>query len=138
MALIGKAQLIDALRRLGELAQARGETVELLLLGGGIMVLVFEMRQSTRDLDVVVLSPEAAKVRHLSALVAGELGWPADWLNDAAKGFLVGPLDGPVVHASPGVKVRRPSFEQLLAMKLSAWRDEVDIADARRILQCVA
>jgi hypothetical protein len=30
--------------------------------------------------------------------------------------------------------VRRPSLEQLLAMKLSAWRDDVDIADARRLL----
>jgi hypothetical protein len=30
--------------------------------------------------------------------------------------------------------VRRPSIEQLLAMKLCAWRDDVDIDDARRLL----
>ncbi len=28
----------------------------------------------------------------------------------------------------------RPVTEQLLAMKLCAWRDDVDIADARRLL----
>jgi len=30
--------------------------------------------------------------------------------------------------------VRRPSIAQLLAMKLSAWRDDGHIADARRLL----
>ena len=29
-------------------------------------------------------------------------------------------------------------MEQMLAMKLSAWRDDVDIADARRLLQELA
>jgi hypothetical protein len=28
-----------------------------------------------------------------------------------------------------------PSVSQLLAMKLSAWRDDVDINDARRLLE---
>ena len=34
-----------------------------------------------------------------------------------------------------GIEVRRLSIEQLLAMKLSAWRDDIDIADARRLLE---
>jgi hypothetical protein len=29
----------------------------------------------------------------------------------------------------------KPALEQLLAMKLSAWRDDLDISDARRLLQ---
>lgn len=37
--------------------------------------------------------------------------------------------------SAPGIEVRCPSFEQLLAMKLCAWRDDVDIADARRLLK---
>ena len=51
------------------------------------------------------------------------------------KGFFSGPIDGPVIFTSPGIVVRRPSIEQLLAMKLCAWRDDVDIADAKRLLQ---
>jgi len=39
------------------------------------------------------------------------------------------------VLASPGILVKTASVEQLLAMKLSAWRDDVDIADATRLLQ---
>ncbi|MCI0552546.1 MAG: hypothetical protein L0287_16470 [Anaerolineae bacterium] len=39
---------------------------------------------------------------------------------------------------APGITVRAPSLEQLLARKLSAWRDDLDISDARRLLQEVA
>jgi hypothetical protein len=73
-------------------------------------------------------------VREISNAVAQERDLPADWLNDAAKGFLIGQTSGPVVFTAPGIVVRRPSFEQLLAMKLCAWRDDVDISDARRLL----
>ena len=136
MGTIGRQDLIDALTRLGELAAARGTRLDLLLHGGGIMVLVFDARQATRDLDVVVLPPsDATTVRALAATVAAERGWPDDWLNDGAKGFLVGLSAGPVIFSAPGIEVRRPAFEQLLAMKLCAWRDDVDIADARRLLQ---
>jgi hypothetical protein len=37
--------------------------------------------------------------------------------------------------SAPGIEVRSPAIAQLLAMKLSAWRDDVDGADARRLLQ---
>ena len=135
MATITKHEAVIALRRLGELAAATGETVELLLLGGGAMVLRFDARQSTRDLDVVILAPaNSALVRSWAAEVAVELSWPENWLNDAVKGFVVGSSVGQQVFASTGINVLVPSVEQLLGMKLCAWRDDVDISDARRLL----
>ncbi len=136
MATIGKQDLIAALTRLGELAAAQGMKLDLLLLGGGVMVLAFGTRQATRDVDVVVLPPsKPSAVRELAATVAAERGWPDDWLNDAAKGYMVKLSSGPVVFSAPGIDVRCPAWEQLLAMKLCAWRDDVDIADARRLLE---
>jgi len=136
MATIDKQSILAALTRLGELAAARSQQLDLLLLGGGVMVIVFAARDATRDLDVVILSPpNKAQVRELVALVAEENHWPADWLNDAAKGYLTGAAGGPIIFQSRGLVVRRPAIEQLLAMKLCAWRDDVDIADARRLLQ---
>lgn len=38
----------------------------------------------------------------------------------------------------PGIVIKSPAIAQLLAMKLSAWRDDVDIEDARRLLQALA
>jgi hypothetical protein len=136
MALLTKQNLIDAFTQLGALAQVNAETVELLLLGGSVMVFVFETRPSTRDVDVVILSPNPVdRVRTFAHEVAAQRNWPDDWLNDAAKGFLIGAATGPIIFSSPGIVVRRPATEQLLAMKLSAWRDDVDIADAKRLLQ---
>ena len=139
MAIFTREEIEEGLRRLGELAQAKGLQVELTLVGGAVMVLHFDARPSTRDVDAVILLPREARiVRDLARQVAEEHDWPADWLNDGAKGYLVGISKGPLVFQAPGIEARAPAMEQLLAMKLSAWRDDVDISDARRLLQEVA
>ncbi|GAB4582095.1 MAG: hypothetical protein Fur0022_48480 [Anaerolineales bacterium] len=136
MALFDKHDILSALQRLGQLAQEQGDSIQLVLVGGAAMVLGFDARQSTHDVDAAILLPrEARKVRQLAARVAVERDWPEDWLNDAAKGYLVGVSDGGVVYTAPGIVVRLPSTAQLLAMKLSAWRDDVDISDARHLLE---
>jgi predicted nucleotidyltransferase len=129
-------EIEEGLKRLGELAQAKGLHIQLTLVGGAVMVLRFNARPSTKDIDAVILQPrEARLVRELARRVADEFEWAEDWLNDGAKGYLVGISDGPIVFQAPGIEARAPSMEQLLAMKLSAWRDDVDISDARRLLQ---
>lgn len=136
MAIITRQEITEALERLGQLAAAQGEKFELMLIGGALMVLAYGTRQSTRDVDAVIRAPrDAHMVRDLVKLVAAERGWPEDWLNDGAKGYLVGLSSGPVIFSASGIEVRSSSVAQLLAMKLSAWRDDVDIADARRLLQ---
>ena len=136
MAIFTRDEIEAGLKRLGELAQAKGLHIELTLIGGAVMVLRFDARPSTRDVDAVILSPREAKlVRDMARQVAEEYDWPEDWLNDGAKGFLVGVSDGPLVFQAPGIEARAPSTEQLLAMKLSAWRDDIDISDARRLLE---
>lgn len=139
MAKFTERDIRKGLQKLGELAVTQGVHIHLVAVGGTVMVLSFGVRQSTRDVDVVILTPpEARIVRELAARVADEYGWVPDWLNDGAKGYLRGISEGPVIFQAPGIEVQAPSFVQLLAMKLSAWRDEVDISDARRILQEVA
>jgi hypothetical protein len=136
MATFSREEIQAGLRRLGELAQDQHLEIQLTLVGGAVMVLNYQTRLSTRDVDAVILAPkEARRVRMLAKDVAEEFGWPEDWLNDGAKGYLVGISDGPVLFRAPGIVARAPSLEQLLAMKLSAWRDDVDISDARRLLQ---
>lgn len=136
MAIFSSEEIQDGLKRLGELAQAQGFNIRLTLVGGAVMVLGYQARQSTRDVDAVIIAPrEARLVRTLAKQVAEERDWPEDWLNDGAKGYLVGISDGPVLFSAPGIEARAPSLEQLLAMKLSAWRDDLDISDARRLLQ---
>lgn len=139
MATFSREEIQGGLKRLGELAQAQGLHVQLTLVGGAVMVLGYQARQSTRDVDAVILSPpEARLVRKLAKRVAEECDWPEDWLNDGAKGYLVGISEGPVLFSAPGIEARAPSLAQLLAMKLCAWRDDLDISDSRRLLQEIA
>jgi hypothetical protein len=136
MATFSRQDIVDGLKRLGELAEQQGIHIKLTLVGGAAMVLGFDARQSTRDVDVVILAPEEARlVRKLARLVADERNWPEDWLNDGAKGYMVGLSSGVLLFSAPGIEAQSPSLYQLLAMKLSAWRDDVDISDARRLLE---
>jgi hypothetical protein len=136
MATFSKSEIQNGLKRLGELAGQNDFSIQLILVGGAAMVLGFDARQSTRDVDVVILSPEEARlVRELARQVANEYDWPEDWLNDGAKGYMVGLTKGPSLFRSPGIEATAPSLSQLLAMKLCAWRDDIDIADARRLLE---
>lgn len=136
MSLINEEQIKKSLQRLGELAVENGETIELVILGGAVMVLAYQARQATHDVNAVILSPrEIRKVREMAVEVAREYHLPEDWLNDGAKGYLVGLSQGRIIFTAPGIVASSPSVTQLLAMKLSAWRDDVDISDAKRLLQ---
>ena len=55
-------------------------------------------------------------------------------MNDAAKGYVHGLALGEVLLDEPALLVRALAPHQLLAMKLCAWRDDVDIDDARLLL----
>lgn len=127
--------ILDALHALsGELERA-GEHAELGLLGGAALVLLYNAREATKDVDAVVLAGgDSAPVRAAAARVASELGLPEDWLNDAAKGYLHGIALGETIMTSGSLVVRALAPQQLLAMKLSAWRDDLDIEDARLLL----
>jgi len=100
------------------------------------MVLLFAARESTKDVDAFSVEPEAqARVTDAARLVAADLELPEDWLNDGAKGYAHGLAPGPMLLDTPALRVRTVSVEQLLAMKLSAWRDDLDVEDAKRLLQ---
>ena len=79
-------------------------------------------------------SADATSLRAASHRVALRLSLPNDWLNDGAKGYVHGLVLGKVLLTTPSLVVRTLAPQQLLAMKLSAWRDDVDIDDARLLL----
>ena len=117
MTTLDRDEIVDALKRLGELALLEGESIRLVVVGGAAMVLGYSARRSTRDVDAVFLPPpEAVLVRKRARTVASEQDLPDDWLNDGAKGFVVDYAPGPILLSDQGVEVRQPRTEQLLAM----------------------
>lgn len=123
-----------AFAALSDELQPTRQRAEIIVVGGAALVLLFGARESTKDVDAYFVKPEASVIRAAASAVASRLDLPDDWLNDAAKGYLVGVTRGDVLFDSNSLTVRAASTAQLLAMKLSAWRDAVDRADAELLL----
>ena len=127
---------MEALGLLADRLQPNEPRIDLIIVGGAAMVLLFGARDSTKDVDAFHLDLQAkSRVAEAAAKVAMDLQLPSDWLNDAAKGYVYGLSLGPVLLDRPTLRVRTLSLTQLLAMKLSAWRDDLDVEDARRLLK---
>jgi predicted nucleotidyltransferase len=120
---LSRAQITQALRRLGDLAHELKITLEVSLYGGAVFMLVYGSRDATKDVDAVVRQSEIA--RKLALKVAKELGLPEDWLNDHVKQFLAEKEAKRQLNDADfgeGLRVSVPTAAYLLAMKLRACR----------------
>jgi hypothetical protein len=123
-----RERIMAALTALGDRLTAQGVHAEIFIVGGAAIALAYSDRRLTRDIDAV-FEPKAV-VYEAAAQVGRDLGLPDGWLNDAAKGFLLGP-DGQArsIRGIPGIEVSVGSPEYLLAMKLLAMRVGEDNGD---------
>lgn len=120
---LNREALIKALRVVGELALEQGLELEICIYGGSAMLLAYDSRNATKDVDAVLNPSEAGK--KLAASAARRLDLHDDWLNDDVKQFL-----GPDPRAGrraldlgiPGLKVYVATAGYLLAMKTIACR----------------
>jgi hypothetical protein len=135
VATLTRDDIIRAWTRLGELAHAEGKSIDIVVVGGAVMAVYFQSRTSTADVDGIF--EPAPETRRWAGVVADDLGLPSEWLNDGAKGYVTVESAGPVLYRSTGIVVRTLALAHLLALKLMAWRDDVDFNDALRILQAV-
>ena len=114
----------SALAAMDARLRTEGVTGEICIFGGTAMMLAFDAREATRDVDAVFRPSEL--FRRAAAEVAEELSLPADWLNDGVKGFVSSVQD----YTEDGMpqfshlRVIRPSAAYLLAMKSMAARVE--------------
>jgi hypothetical protein len=140
--LLTRPEIEAALNRLSELAAAEGVRLEMTLYGGALMLLAYDARDVTKDVDAIVHPPDVA--RRLVARVAAERGLHQGWLNDDVKQF-VSPSEKknelrlPNVNRA-GLHITRPTAKYLLAMKVMASRKPLpgyagDYADIETLLR---
>lgn len=103
MSLIGPDPIVQALQRVGELLQARGEHFRIVVIGGAAMNLHGYVSRATTDVDILAFGTPAADtpaadppaggisrpphplpeaLRESAGAVAREMNLSPDWLND--------------------------------------------------------
>jgi len=119
---LSKERILSALDALNAHLEQKGVIGELCVFGGATMILAFDARLSTRDVDAVFVPK--SEVSEAAALVAGQLDLPVSWLNDGVKGFVsdAGELTEEGMPQWPNLRIFRPSTRYLLAMKCMASR----------------
>lgn len=129
-------EILTALSRLDEILRAEEITGEVCIYGGAAMVLAFDARESTRDVDGVFVPK--SKLYEAAHLVAEEMGFREDWLNDGVKGFLSAKGETTIegMPVFDNLRVLRPTTEYLLAMKCMASRvGDYDSAGDRKDIE---
>ena len=121
------ARIRDLLEALDQELAGRSVVGEIGLLGGAVMCLVFQARDATRDVDAIFAPTR--EIREAVRVVARAHGLPEDWLNDAAKGFILSSPPRLQVLDLPNLRVWTPTADYLLAMKCVAARFDTHDAD---------
>lgn len=132
--LLDRDLLLRAFDLLATKLGRRGVVGELHVFGGAAMVLAFDSRAATRDVDALFL-PDGP-VLEAAAEVAEELGLPRSWLNNQASSYVSGRAGkGTPVYDHPNLRVLSTPVEHLLAMKVRAARATRDADDLRVLLR---
>ena len=87
------------------------------------MALVLRARTTNKDVDAVIAS-DPKPMREAVARVAQRHALPADWLNDAVKGFIYKQPPTRLWAEYPGLRVYVPGTDYIFAMKADAARPE--------------
>jgi hypothetical protein len=131
--LLDRELLRRAFTLLAERLAVHGVVGEVHVFGGAAMVLAFDARAATRDVDAL-FEPDG-KVLDAAREVAAELGLPRSWLNNQASSYVSGRAGrGTPVFDHPNLRVMTTPTEHLLAMKVRAARAARDADDVRLLL----
>jgi len=127
---LSRETILAAMTQLCDELGSRGVMGELNVVGGTAMVLAFNARESTKDVDGIF--EPSSEVRAAAAVVAESLSLAANWLD----------FDPIAAIDLPNLRVQAPTAEYVLAMKVLAARagvggehgDAKDIAFLIRLL----
>jgi hypothetical protein len=122
MTQLNQTDIVRALEDLSNRLGKKGVRGEICLFGGTAMILAFQARQSTRDIDAV-FAPTSV-IRDLVAEIGREQGYADGWFNDGVKGFLSSQHDVTAANLPQfeHLQVVMPVPEYLFAMKCMAAR----------------
>lgn len=131
--LFGADEVRHAFTMLAAKLERTGVVGQVHVIGGAAMLLAFDARTITRDIDAV-FTPDGP-MRAAIAEIAAEQSWPTTWLNDQACMYMARqPGRGATVFDHPHLQVMTTPPEHLLAMKVLAARSTRDREDVELLV----
>ena len=132
---LSREMILTALGALSDELGRRDVIGEICLFGGTAMMLAFNARIATKDVDAVFQPSQA--MREAARIIGEASGLPDDWLNDGVKGFVSARHETTTGNLPqfPNLRLTMPVPEYLLAMKCMAARiattsgEQSDVAD---------
>lgn len=129
-----RTELQRAFTSLAAKLEHRGVVGQVHVVGGAAMLLAYDSRVTTRDIDAL-FSPDGPMLNAIRE-VADEMEWPRTWLNNQASSYVSRtPGEGSPVFDHPFLHVVATPAEHLLAMKVVAARGVRDGEDIRLLLE---
>lgn len=128
-----RTDLQRAFTLLGAKLQRRGVVGQVHVVDGAAMLMAYDSRVSTRDIDALFF-PDGPMLEAIRE-VANEMQWPTTWLNNQASSYVSRtPGEGNPVFDHPYLHVVATPPEHLLAMKVLAARSGRDRDDITVLL----
>lgn len=136
---LDRASMRELLERTGRAIAKEGKIVEIAIFGGSALVLQFDFRDCTEDVDYIPVRGDNGLLKRKSREVARQAGVHEDWLSDAmwlnprapgGKGLV---FFADLPPDNPGLRVMLASPEYLFAMKTLAMRSSAVTKDVEDI-----
>ena len=120
---LSKETILEALAMLSDYFKQRDAQGEISVFGGTAMLLAFDARETTRDIDAIFRP--STLFRDAAKNIAEAHDFPENWLNDGVKGFVssAGDFTSEGLPQFSHLRIVRPTADYLLAMKCLAARD---------------
>ncbi len=124
--MLTKKKIKELFAKLNQKLEAEGAKGEIGIVGGAVMCLVFNARESTKDVDGIFMPTQ--KIRKLVKEISEEEGVAEDWFK--------GKFDKIGVLSLSHLQAWAPQPEYMLAMKcISARIDTKDADDVRFLIR---
>lgn len=139
--LLSGQDIESILNEIGEMLASNGEIAEFAIFGGSAISLMFNFRDSTRDVDYMPVSGNMSALIEASKKIGEKHELAEGWLNDAIEIFKSDNPDlnfhGEYPVGKPGIRVFTCSPEYLFAMKALSMRSSLssnDVFDAWNLI----
>jgi hypothetical protein len=133
---LDRDDLIEGLRELVHQTHEQGISgVSIRIVGGAALRLAYFERATTADIDAQI--EPIGQITPIIKQIALNRGWPPDWLNNKAVGFIPAwgqTVDWESIFDDENVSISVAPIDALLAMKLNAARPGRDTDDIAKLL----